>query len=155
MSLRYLKFETEAENGMVDERGVLIPGATPMVPTGGSTGSSGGYTYFGLTTIQDGKLYKMSEFGVIDNPSRLSGNNTDVTKAEFEKAYTSGLIMLVPVDKNTGVAKVKTEGYTLDNGKSYPQIIVGYYSLSNSGYKKVHCLGYGNIDTSPLEFAKE
>jgi hypothetical protein len=27
MSLRYLRFETEHENGMVDERGVLIPGA--------------------------------------------------------------------------------------------------------------------------------
>lgn len=28
MSLRYLRFETEHENGMVDERGVLIPGAS-------------------------------------------------------------------------------------------------------------------------------
>lgn len=83
MSERFLKYETEAENSMVDEKGVLIPG-----------GSAGGYIYFGVS-FKDKTLFKMDKPGVLNNPD---ASTSDVTRSEFENAILSAPILLIPTD---------------------------------------------------------
>lgn len=84
MSKRFLKYETEVENGMVDENGVLVAGAS---------GGAGGYKYFCVSVDSTGDtLYEMDGINNIPDESKIT------TKSEFEAAWVSGPIMLIPYD---------------------------------------------------------
>lgn len=98
MSERFLKYETEAENGMVDERGVLIPGAA----------SGGKMTIVDIGTYMNNheqKVYDNELYNMLSNLIRTGTPICFYWSSEYGSQYSYPTQAYFSTSFDTGVNK--------------------------------------------------
>lgn len=91
----------------------------------------GGYTYFAFSS--NGEIFKTDNFAA---PSVVPGTRSDVSRAEFEEAYKTTPIMLIPLTHDS----LKQ----LNSTTSTPCPCAWYY-LNNAGYPHISFVSYNGV----------